>query len=48
LQELGIFNEDVIKMKSFKNFSAEQDEINLYLNSLEVMEESYDSETCED
>ncbi len=48
LQELGIFNEDVIKMKSFKNFSTEQDKISLYLNSLEVMEESYDSETCED
>lgn len=35
-------------MKSFKKFNVEQDELNLYLNSLNVMQESYDSETCED
>jgi len=35
-------------MKTFKHFSVEQDELNLYLNSLDVIVESYDSETCED
>jgi len=35
-------------MKTYKHFIVEQDEINSYLNSLDTMVESYDSETCED
>lgn len=35
-------------MKSLKSFIKEHDELNQYLNSLELEEESYDSETCED
>lgn len=35
-------------MQKFKYFKVEQEEIDLYLNSLEHVSESHDSETCED